>query len=109
MDDLGGDPPEVDQGLHWHDREPCPFTREEGEVHGTYVASTMSRNEGDDMLKWACNHAYRPHRLRFRNMRSLSAAVMRRYTPEGVKGINFHERLDGKQNVIFITGRSYRA
>ena len=22
MDDLGGDPPEVDQGLHWHDREP---------------------------------------------------------------------------------------
>ena len=101
MDDLGGDPPEVDQGLHWHDREPCPFTREEGEVHGTYVASTMSRNEGDDMLKWACNHAYRPHRLRFRNIRSLSEAVMRRYTPEGVKGINFHERLDGKQNVIF--------
>ncbi len=50
MDDLGGDPPEVDQGLHWHDREQCPFTREEGEVHGTYVASSMSRIEGDDML-----------------------------------------------------------
>ena len=58
VDDLGGDPPEVDQGLHWHDREPCPFTREEGEVYGTYVASSMSRNEGDDMLKWACNRAY---------------------------------------------------
>jgi hypothetical protein len=26
--------------------------------------------------------------------------VIRRYTPEGVKGINFHERLDGKQNVV---------
>ncbi len=58
MDDLGGDPPapEVDQGLHWHDREPCPFTREEGEVYGTYVAS--SRNEGDDsMTHWADNYA----------------------------------------------------
>ncbi len=50
MDDLGGDPPEVDQGLHWHNREPCPFTREEGEAHGTYAASGMSRNEGEDML-----------------------------------------------------------
>ena len=49
MDDLGGDPQEVDQAMHWYDREPCPFTREEGEVHGTYVASSMSRNEGDDM------------------------------------------------------------
>jgi hypothetical protein len=101
VDDLGGDPPEVDQGLHWYDREPCPFTREEGEVHGTYVATTMPRNEGDDMLKWASNHAYRPQRLRFRNIRSLSRAVARHYVPEGVKGINFHERLDGHQNVMF--------
>ena len=101
MDDLGGDPPEVDQGLHWHDREPCPFTREEGEVYGTYVASSMSRDEGDDMLKWACNRAYRPRRLRFRNIRSLSHAVARQYVPEGVQGTNFHEPLDGHQNVMF--------
>jgi hypothetical protein len=51
--DLGGGPPEVDQRLHWHALEPCPFTREEGEVHCTYVASSMSRIEGDDMLKWS--------------------------------------------------------
>ena len=101
VDDLGGDPPEVDQGLHWHDREPCPFTREEGEAHGTYAASGMSRNEGDDMLKWACNRAYRSRRLRFRNIRSLSLAVARQYVPEGVKSINFHEPLDGHQNVMF--------
>ena len=101
MDDLGGDPQEVDQAMHWYDREPCPFTREEGEVHGTYVASSMSRNEGDDMLKWACNQAYRSRRLRFRNIRSLSRAVLRKYVPEGVKGINFHEPLDGHQNVMF--------
>jgi hypothetical protein len=53
VDDLGGDPPEVDQGLHWHAREPCPFTREEGEVRDTYVASSMSRIKGGDMLKWS--------------------------------------------------------
>jgi hypothetical protein len=40
VDELGGDPPEEDrQGLHssssWHDREQCPFTREEGEAYGT--------------------------------------------------------------------------
>ena len=91
----------MDQGLHWHDREPCPFTLEEGEVHGTYVASSMSRIEGDDMLKWACNQAYRPLRLRFGNIRSLSRAVARQYVPEGVKSINFHEPLDGHQNVMF--------
>ena len=41
--DLGGDPPEPDMGLHWDDREPCPFSREEGEAFCTYVASDMSR------------------------------------------------------------------
>jgi hypothetical protein len=91
VDDLGGDPQEVDQAMHWYDREPCPFTREEGEVHGTYVASSMSRNEGDDMLKWACNQAYRSRRLRFRNIRSLSRAVLRKYVPEGVKGSDPHD------------------
>jgi hypothetical protein len=101
VDYLGGDPSEVDQGLHWHDRELCLFSREEGEVYGTYVVSTMSRNEGDDMLKWACNRAYRPQRLRFRNMRSMSRAVARQYVPEGIKSINFHEPLDGHQNVMF--------
>ena len=30
-------------GLHWDDREPCPFSREEGEAFCTYVASDMSR------------------------------------------------------------------
>ncbi len=59
MDDLGGDPPEVDQGLHWHDREPCPLSPEEVGVYGTNVAAiTMSRNEGDDMMKWAGNRAF---------------------------------------------------
>ncbi len=48
MDELGGDPPEEVRGLHWHDREPCLFTREEGEAYGTYVACDMSRIEGDD-------------------------------------------------------------
>ena len=101
LDELGGDPPEEIRGLHWHDREPCPFTREEGESYGTYVACDMSRIEGDDMLKWACNRAYRPRRLRFRNIRSLSLAVRRQYVPEGIKSLNFHEPLDGHQNVMF--------
>jgi len=61
----------------------------------------MSRRAGDNMLQWACNVAYKPRRLRFRNMRSLSLAVRRHYVPEGVKGINFHEPLDGHQNVMF--------
>ena len=95
------DPPDEVPALHWHDREPCPFSREEGEVYGTYVSSDMSRVEGDDMLRWACNRAFRPRSIKFRNMRSLSNAVQKRYVPEGVKGINFHERLDGKQNVMF--------
>ena len=53
------------------------------------------------MLQWACNVAYKPKRQRFRTVRSLSLAVRRHYVPEGVKGINFHERLDGHQNVMF--------
>jgi hypothetical protein len=40
------------------------------------------------MLEWACNRAYRPQRIRFRNMRSMSQAVARQYVPEGIKGIN---------------------
>ncbi len=67
------------------------------------MASNMSRNERDDMLKWACNRAYRPRRLRFRNIRSLSLAVRRQYVPEGIKGINFHEPLDGHQIVMFYS------
>ena len=61
----------------------------------------MSRRAGDNMLQWACNVAYKPKRQRFRTVRSLSLAVRRHYVPEGVKGINFHERLDGHQNVMF--------
>jgi hypothetical protein len=41
--ELGGDPPEPDLGLHWDDRAPCPFFREEGEAFCTYVSSDMSR------------------------------------------------------------------
>ena len=41
--ELYGDPPEPDMGLHWDDREPCPFSREEGESFCTYVSSDMSR------------------------------------------------------------------
>ena len=103
MDLDHGEPPEDDRALHWHDRERCPFSREEGEAYGTYVSSDMSRNEGDDMLRWACNRAFRPSRLRFSTMRALSDAVKKSYVPEGVKGINFHERLDGKQNVMFYS------
>jgi hypothetical protein len=33
--ELGGDPPEPDLGLHWDDREPCPFSKEEGEAFRT--------------------------------------------------------------------------
>ena len=98
---MGDDPPEVDQGLHWHDREPCPFNREQGEAWGTYVSSSMSRNEGDDMLRWAGNHAYRSRRLKFRTVRSMSDEVRKEYVPEGVKRLNFHEPLDGHQNVMF--------
>ena len=32
------DPPDEVPALHWHDREPCPFSREECEVYGTYVS-----------------------------------------------------------------------
>ena len=61
----------------------------------------VRRVEGDDMLKWACNHAYRPQKLRFANSRGMVRKVCGKYVPEGVKGYNFHEPLDGKQNVMF--------
>jgi hypothetical protein len=101
MDDLGADDPAADLGMHWRDREPCIFSREEGELYVTYVGSAMSRNEGDDMLKWACNRAYRPRRLRFHKIRSLSLAARNTFVPEGVKDLNFHERLDRNQNAMF--------
>jgi len=99
--ELDGDPPDADRGLHWHDREPCPFTREEGEAFGTYVSSDMSRAAGDDMLAWACNKAYRPGNIRTRNIRTLTTRVRKAYVPEGVKSINFHEPLDGNQSIMF--------
>jgi hypothetical protein len=60
MDELGSYPPEEDLGLHWHDHEPCPFSREEEEAFCTYLASDLSMIAGDDMLKLACNRDYRP-------------------------------------------------
>ena len=35
------------------------FTRAEAEINGTYVFSHMSLREGDDLLQWACNQAFR--------------------------------------------------
>ncbi len=37
------------------------------------------------------------------NIRSLSSAIRNQYVPEGIKGINFHERLDCKQNVVICS------
>jgi hypothetical protein len=31
----------------------------------------------------------------------MTRAITRKYVPEGIKGHNFHETLDGKQNVMF--------
>ena len=53
------------------------------------------------MLRWAGNHAYRSRRLKFRTVRSMSDAVRKEYVPEGVQSLNFHEPLDGHQNVMF--------
>jgi hypothetical protein len=68
---------------------------------GNRPYANVCRVEGDDMLKWACNHAYRPRKLRFANSRGMVRAVCGKYVPEGVIGYNFHEPLDGKQNVMF--------
>ena len=45
--------------------EDCAFSREEVEVHATYIRSGMSRDEGDHMLRWARNEAYRSRHIRF--------------------------------------------
>ena len=63
--------------------------------------ANICRVEGDDLLKWACNHAYRSRKLRFANSRGMVRSVCGKYVPEGVMGYNFHEPLDGKQNLMF--------
>ncbi len=45
-----------DLGLHWHDREPCPLTREEGEAYGTNVATTLAFPGMKGMI-CCCGHA----------------------------------------------------
>ena len=90
-----------DRPQHWYSYRPCPFPREEVEAMNTYVYGTLSWVEGDEMMRWACNEAYDPKKIRFSNIRSLATAVMKEYVPEGVKSINFHEKLDGKQSGWF--------
>ena len=53
-----------------------------GEVHGTYVASSMSRIEGDDMLKWACNQASFGGSLLKNNMEVEAAMELQRHLDE---------------------------
>ena len=65
------------------------------------IDAIMCRVHGDDMLKKACNLAYRPQKLRFANSRGMARAICRRYVPEGIMSHNFHEPLDGKQNLMF--------
>jgi hypothetical protein len=45
--------------------EDCAFSREEAEVLMTYTHTGMSRDEGDHLLRWARNQAYRSNRIRF--------------------------------------------
>jgi len=90
-----------EQAHHFYTYKPCSFSREEVEAMNTYVHANMSRVEGDEMMRWACNEAYNPRKIRFCNIRSLSRAVMKKYVPEGVNSINFHEKLDGKQSCWF--------
>ena len=80
--------------------EDCAFSREEVEVHATYIRSGMSRDEGDHMLRWARNEAYRSRHIRFGSMRALCTAISKAYAPEGVSSVNFHEPKDGKQHVV---------
>ena len=65
------------------------------------IDANMCRVQGDDMLKWACNRAFRPQKLRFANSRGMARAICRKYVPEGIMSHNFHEPLDGKQNLMF--------
>jgi hypothetical protein len=46
MDDLNADDPAANLGMHWHDREQCTFSREEGEVYDTYVAVPCPGKKG---------------------------------------------------------------
>lgn len=80
--------------------EECAFYREEIEAHATYTRTGMSRDEGDHMLRWARNQAYRARHIRFGSMRALCAAISKKYAPDGVKSVNFHEPRDGKQHVV---------
>ena len=85
--------------------EPAPhfkkprFTRTETEMNSTYVNSHMSLREGDDLLQWACNEARTHSDVQYQSMRKLTEAIRMSYAPCGVKSKNFHEPLDGNQNV----------
>jgi len=80
--------------------EDCAFSREEAEVLMTYTHTGMSRDEGDHLLRWARNQAYRSNRIRFASMRNLCAVISKRYHPEGIKSVNFWEPKDGKQHLV---------
>lgn len=71
-------------------KENCAFYREEVEAHATCIRSGMSRDEGR-------TEAYRSRHIRFGTMRALCNAISKKYSPEGVSRVNFHEPQDGKQ------------
>ena len=60
----------------------------------------MSLREGDDLLQWACNQAFRHSDVRYGSIRSLSKAIRETYAPCGVVSTNFHEPLDGNQYLM---------
>ena len=69
--------------------EDCAYSTEEAVVLLTDTHTRMSRDEGDHMLRWARNQAYRSHRIRFASMRNLCAQISKRYHPDGITSVNF--------------------
>ncbi len=73
------------------------FFRSETEINSTYVNSHMSQQGlgGDDLLKWACNQAFRHTEVRYQTIRKLSKDIRETYAPCGIICRDLHEPLDG--------------
>ena len=103
-------PSSIIHGLPRAADEECAFSRDEIEVHATYARTGMSRDEGDCMLKWDRNQAYRSRHIRFGSMHALCTAIskLEKYAPGEVKSVNFHEPLarDGEQHVVLYYRRA---
>ena len=85
------------------------FSREEFEIMATHNSSKKGDSQGDRMLEWASNPAFRSKNVRSLKMKTLHTKSIAEHVPDGVFREDFTETKDGAQKLIFSYRSLYEA